>query len=187
MLKINLILLVLIMMLGETKEQTDKMMLYRDGFLNYIKKAENDQLFKTGTGIRKESPEGGLDTIGYGHKLTAEEIKSGKVYGYDINTLNKNQANTILLRDLEEKNKILTNKLGTSYTEIDPKRKQMLLDIQFNVIGGVDSFPKFKEAVLNNDINIMQKEYKRYFENKQGEMVELARNKQFFSFFFGEK
>ena len=50
-------------MLGETKEQTDKMILYSDGFLNYIKKAENDQLFKTGTGIRKESPEGGNDTI----------------------------------------------------------------------------------------------------------------------------
>ncbi len=176
------------MMIGETQAQTDKMMLYSEGFLNYIKKAENAPLFFSGTNAtRHKSPEGGLDTIGYGHKLTAEEIESGKVYGYDINTLNKNQANTILLRDLEEKNKILTNKLGTSYTELDPKRKQMLLDIQFNVIGGVDSFPKFKEAVLNNDINTMQKEYKRYFENKQGEMVELARNKQFSSFFFGEK
>ena len=71
------------------------------------------------------------------------------------------------LRDLEEKNKILTNKLGTSYTELDPKRKQMLLDIQFNVRGGIDSFPKFTEAVLDNDINTMQKEYKRYFKNKE--------------------
>ena len=172
------------MMLGETKEQTDKMMLYSDGFLNYIKKAENDQLFKTGTGIRQESPEGGLDTIGYGHKLTAEEIESGKVYGYDINTLNKNQANNILLRDLEEKNKILNNKLGTAYTDLDPKRKQMLLDIQFNVKGGIDSFPKFTEAVLDNDVDTMQQEYKRYFKNKQGEYQELARNKQFSSFFF---
>ena len=171
-------------MLGETKEQTDKMMLYSDGFLNYIKKAENDQLFKTGTGIRQESPEGGLDTIGYGHKLTAEEIESGKVYGYDINTLNKNQANNILLRDLEEKNKILNNKLGTAYTDLDPKRKQMLLDIQFNVKGGIDSFPKFTEAVLDNDVNTMQQEYKRYFKDKQGEYQELARNKQFSSFFF---
>ena len=174
------------MMLGETKEQTDKMMLYSDGFLNYIKKAENDQLFKTGTGIRQESPEGGLDTIGYGHKLTAEEIESGKVYGYDINTLNKNQANNILLRDLEEKNKILNNKLGTAYTDLDPKRKQMLLDIQFNVKGGIDSFPKFTEAVLDNDVDTMQQEYKRYFKNKQGEYQELARNKQFSSFFFGD-
>ena len=174
------------MMLGETKEQTDKMMLYSDGFLNYIKKAENDQLFKTGTGIRQESPEGGLDTIGYGHKLTAEEIESGKVYGYDINTLNKNQANNILLRDLEEKNKILNNKLGTAYTDLDPKRKQMLLDIQFNVKGGIDSFPKFTEAVLDNDVNTMQQEYKRYFKDKQGEYQELARNKQFSSFFFGD-
>ena len=173
-------------MLGETKEQTDKMMLYSDGFLNYIKKAENDQLFKTGTGIRQESPEGGLDTIGYGHKLTAEEIESGKVYGYDINTLNKNQANNILLRDLEEKNKILNNKLGTAYTDLDPKRKQMLLDIQFNVKGGIDSFPKFTEAVLDNDVNTMQQEYKRYFKDKQGEYQELARNKQFSSFFFGD-
>ena len=175
------------MMIGETQDQTDKMLLYSEGFLNYVKSAENDQLFKTGTGIRQKSPEGGNDTIGYGHKLTAEEIESGKVYGYDINTLNKNQANTILLRDLEEKNKLLTNKLGTAYTELDPKRKQMLLDIQFNVRGGIDSFPKFTEAVLDNDINTMQEEYKRYFKNKQGEYQELARNKSFSSFFFDEK
>ena len=173
------------MMIGETQAQTDKMMLYSEGFLNYIKKAENAPLFLSGTNAtRHKSPEGGLDTIGYGHKLTAEEIESGKVYGYDINTLNKNQANTIFLRDLEEKNKILTNKLGTSYTELDPKRKQMLLDIQFNVKGGIDSFPKFTEAVLDNDINTMQEEYKRYFKNKQGEYQELARNKSFSSFFF---
>ena len=60
----------------------------------------------------------------------------------------------------------------------------MLLDIQFNVKGGVDSFPKFTEAVLDNDKDTMQKEYKRYFQNQQGEYVELARNKQFSSFFF---
>tara|TARA_X000001388_G_C2210501_1_gene114945 strand:+ start:658 stop:1188 length:531 start_codon:yes stop_codon:yes gene_type:complete len=176
------------MVIGETQDQTDKMLLYSEGFLNYVKKAENAPLFLSGTNAtRQKSPEGGLDTVGYGHKLTEREIASGKVYGYDINNLNKNQANTILLRDLEEKNKILTNKLGTAYTELDPRRKQMLLDIQFNVKGGVDSFPKFREAVFNNDINTMQKEYKRYFENKQGEMVELARNKQFSSFFFGKE
>ena len=44
---------------------------------------------------------------------------------YGIDTLNKNQANTILLRDLEEKNKLLTTKLGKEYTELDPRRKQM--------------------------------------------------------------
>ena len=175
------------MVIGETQDQTDKMLLYSEGFLNYVKKAENAPLFLSGTNAtRQKSPEGGLDTVGYGHKLTEEEIASGKVYGYDINNLNKNQANTILIRDLEEKNKILNNKLGTAYVELDPKRKQMLLDIQFNVRGGIDSFPKFTEAVLNNDTNTMQKEYKRYFENKQGKMVELARNKQFSSFFFGK-
>ena len=175
------------MMIGETQDQTDKMLLYSEGFLNYVKSVENDQLFKTGTGMIQKSPEGGNDTVGYGHKLTDDEIASGKVYGYDINNLNKNQANTILIRDLEEKNKILNNKLGTAYTELDPKRKQMLLDIQFNVKGGIDSFPKFTEAVLDNDINTMQEEYKRYFKNQQGEYQELARNKSFSSFFFDEK
>jgi GH24 family phage-related lysozyme (muramidase) len=175
------------MMIGETQDQTNKMLLYSEGFLNYVKSAENDQLFKTGTGIIQESPEGGNDTVGYGHKLTDEEIASGKVYGYNINNLNKNQANTILIRDLEEKNKILNNKLGTAYTDLDPKRKQMLLDIQFNVRDGIDSFPKFTEAVLNNDTDTMKKQYKRYFKNKQDKYVELARNKQFSSFFFGDK
>ena len=92
-----------------------------------------------------------------------------------------------LVAFVPEKNKILNNKLGTAYAELDPRRKQMLLDIQFNVRGGVDSFPKFTEAVLNNDVNTMQEEYKRYFKNEQGKMVELARNKQFSSFFFDKE
>jgi len=173
-------------MIGETKDQTDKMILYSDNFLNYMKKVENERLLKTGTGIVHKSPEGGNDTVGYGHKLTDEEIKSGKVYGYDINNLNRDQANTILLRDIEEKNKLLTTKLGNDYKKLDPRRKQMLIDIQFNVKGGVDSFPKFKEAVLSNDINTMQQEYKRYFKDQQGKYRELARNKSFSNFFFGK-
>lgn len=172
------------MMIGETQDQTNKMLLYSDNFLNYMKKVENERLFRTGTGIVHESPEGGNATIGYGHKLTDEEVESGKVYGYDIKNLNRDQANTILLRDLEEKNKLLTTKLGKEYTELDPRRKQMLLDIQFNVRGGVDSFPKFTEAVLDNDTNTMQQEYKRYFKDQQGKYRELARNKSFSSFFF---
>ena len=67
------------MMIGETQEQTNKMLLYSEGFLNYIKKAENAPLFLSGANaLPHKSPEGGNDTIGYGHKLTNEEIESGK-------------------------------------------------------------------------------------------------------------
>ena len=41
------------MMIGETQDQTDKMLLYSEGFLNYVKSVENDQLFKTGQERRR--------------------------------------------------------------------------------------------------------------------------------------
>ena len=161
--------------------------LFNKEFLNYIKTAENEELYKKGTQQRHKSVEGGLDTIGYGHKLTKTENAIGQVYGYKLDTLTEEQANAILLEDLEKKNQILINKLGTSYTNLDPKRKQMLLDIEFNVKKGVDAFPKFKEGVLQNKIDVMKKEYERKFTDSKGETQPLTRRNELFSnFFFGK-
>jgi hypothetical protein len=111
----------------------------------------------------------------------------GQVYGYKLDTLTEEQANAILLEDLKNKNQILINKLGTSYTNLDPKRKQMLLDIEFNVKKGIDAFPKFKEGVLQNKIDVMKKEYERKFTDSKGVTKPLTRRNELFSnFFFGK-
>ena len=151
-----------------------------DSYINWLKKNEGLE-FKP-----YESKEGGTPTVGFGHKLTAEEIKSGKVFGFDIKKIDKDAAETILRADLAAKQELLDNKLmnkfGISLNELDPTRKEMLLDYEFNVKGGINKFPKFTEAVLANDVETMRKEYVRKVQDpKTGKMIPLGeRNKTFF-------
>ena len=50
-----------------------------------------------------QSIEGGEDTIAHGHKLTPEEVKSGKIYGIDYRKgLTEEQANQIYFMDKEQ-------------------------------------------------------------------------------------
>ena len=64
----------------------------------FIKKQENPGLRH---GIRHKSPEGGTDTIGYGHKLTPEESKSGEVYGIKIKDMTPEDAEVVLRKDVQ--------------------------------------------------------------------------------------
>ena len=72
-------------------------------FLNYMKKVENSSIInKTPKSFRHSSPEGGLDTVGFGHKLTVEEQKTNTIYGYNIDNLTIEQvtifSNKILIK-----------------------------------------------------------------------------------------
>jgi hypothetical protein len=160
-------------------------------FIGYLQKVEG---LKTDTGktpFRYKSAEGGNDTVGIGHKLTDAEVKSGKVYGYDLKTLTKEQAQDILQKDLAKTKSVLsknlTNKYKKSFEDLTPKQQEMLLDLQFNVKdsgkgGGILEFPKFTEALLKNDLETMRKEYKRYYTDPETKKnVSLGRNKDFFN------
>ena len=158
-------------------------------FITYIKDVENAPLMNKDKNFKHKSVEGGTDTIGFGHKLTQNELKTGLVYGYDINNLNREAVEDILRKDLKAKNQILINLYGKKYKDLDYRRKQMLLDFQFNVKNFKDKnvFPKFKEALFAGDEVGMEKEYKRYYKNKLGKMKLLARNKKFKDLFFVDK
>jgi len=164
---------------------------FSERFTNYLQKVEG---LKTDTGktpFRYESAEGGNDTVGIGHKLTDAEVKSGKVYGYDLKTLTKEQVQDILQKDLDKTKSVLsknlTNKYKKSFEDLTPKQQEMLLDLQFNVKdsgkgGGILEFPKFTEALLKNDLETMRKEYKRYYTDPETKKnVSLGRNKDFFN------
>ena len=158
-------------------------------FITYIKEVENAPLMNKDKNFKHKSVEGGTDTIGFGHKLTQNELKTGLVYGYDINNLNREAVEDILRKDLKAKNQILINLYGKKYKDLDYRRKQMLLDFQFNVKNFKDKnvFPKFKEALFAGDEVGMEKEYKRYYKDKVGKMQLLARNKKFKDLFFVDK
>ncbi len=166
-------------------------------FEGYIKNVENDKLldgsFKN---FRHKSKEGGLDTIGFGHKLTKEESKNNKVYQYDLSEINSSTSperileisNDILKQDLEKTEKILIKTYGNEFINLDSRRKQMLIDMQFNVRNFKEKnvFPNFKKALFAGDEEGMKKEYTRVFTDKNGKVKPLARN-EFFRKYFLDK
>ena len=161
-----------------------------DEFINYIKKVENDPLR---LGLTKKvihkSAEGGNDTVAYGHKLTNKEKETGMVYGYDINNLTKEQQNDILIRDLQKADKQLIKVYGDAYLKLDKRKKQMLIDFQFNMgSGGVEKFKNFRDGLFNNDESQMEKEYERGYTDENNNFIKLdGRNNQFYNFFFKQK
>ena len=163
-----------------------------ESFEIYIKDVENKKL-KSGNikNFRHKSPEGGLDTIAFGHKLTPEEQKTNTVYGYDLSKITKDNvleiSNDILRKDLQKTEKILINTHGDKFINLDKRRKQMLIDFQFNVrnFKNKDVFPFFKKALFAGDEEGMKKEYKRFFKSN-GKNRSLARN-EFFKKYFLDK
>jgi hypothetical protein len=161
-------------------------------FETYIKDVENEPL-KSGNVkyFRHKSKEGGLDTIGFGHKLTKEEQKTNKVYDYDLSTITKDNvkkiSNDILKKDLQKTEQILIKTHGDKFVNLDNRRKQMLIDFQFNVrnFKNKDVFPLFKEALFTGNEEEMEKQYKRFFKSN-GETKSLDRNKFFKKYFLNK-
>ena len=163
-----------------------------DRFTTFIESVEKWRTSPGKTPLRYKSPEGGLDTIGIGHKLTQTEIDNNAVHGFDLDTLTKEQARAILKKDLPEYKSMLKADLKNNYKNykmkqpidydtLDPKRQEMLLDFTFN-LGGLKKFPKFTEAVLKGDMATAKKEYKRKFTDDKGVTKELKdRNEQFYN------
>ena len=165
-----------------------------ESFTNYLQKVENAPLL-TGNNkkFRHESQEGGKDTVGFGHLLTKEEDKNNKVYQYDLSEINASTSpervleisNDILRQDVEKAEKILITSHGNKFINLDLRRKQMLIDMQFNVIdfNKPTVFPNFKKALFAGDEEGMKKEYTRVFTDKNGQVRSLARNKFFKKYF----
>ncbi len=168
-------------------QKIEKLPVYEDDkFLKYMKKVENQKLMLGNKNMMQhKSAEGGTDTVAYGHKLTKEEIESGKIYEYDINKLTVLQANDILKRDLKAAHDKLIEIYGDEYLKLDNRKKQMLIDFQFNMgSGGVKKFKNFREGLFSGDEEKMKAEYERGY-TKDGEFFKLeGRNKDFFNFFF---
>lgn len=168
---------------------------YSPEFIQYIKHSENGISAgynkQNGKWYPHKSPEGGTDTIGYGHKLSTSDQISGKYR----NGLTNKQIDELLFSDLKiAENRVkkdiewITSKHGTSsyklisnksFDDLSSTQKQMLLDFAFN-LGSLRSFPTFLTAVLNDDIDMMKKQYKRYY----GKGKELKqRNFDFYNLF----
>jgi GH24 family phage-related lysozyme (muramidase) len=143
---------------------------YNPSFIQEVKEAENS--VKAGWRGNKfypyPSPEGGTATIGYGHKLTTSESKSGKY----SSGLTEAEATALLFKDLrtseDRLKRHLRLKYSVDYNTLKLNQKQILLDFTFNIGNVTTKFPKFTQHVLNKDKAGMIKEHERKYKDKKG-------------------
>ena len=160
--------------------------------IEFVKEQENAPLAAGDMdAIRHSSPEGGTDTVAFGHKLTPEEDKSGIVYGYAVDSVSLADADDILRRDLHRHEDTLRSRLysrlGVEYIRLSPRKRMMLLDYEFNLGDVVKKFPSFTRAVVTNDRQAQEKEYVRYYTDATGTRRRLARNKAFYNTFMSDE
>lgn len=157
---------------------------YSDIFLQFLMEQEHPDFLRGKAPALHESPEGGNPTVGFGHKLTDEEVKSGQVYGFDIYNMTPEQARQVMMIDLGKAEEGLKRELGDDFNTLDQTRKEMLLDFQYNLGSAKREFPKFTKAVVNNDVETMNKEYERFFTTPSGDVRPLERRNKAFAVTF---
>ena len=142
---------------------------YTEGFIDYIKTVENSVKagFVDGLWYPHRSIEGGSDTIAYGHKLKAgEDFSCG---------LTEAEAEALLIQDLACAEKsaasLIEQKHGVEWGSLPEWKQEIFIDFQFN--GVLRSFPKFRKAMLCDDVAGMVTEYKRYARTVDGKRIEL--------------
>ena len=178
-------------------------------FIEFIKSVENPNRigFKNGKWYPHQSPEGGLPTIGYGHKLTHDEVdtfsrgiddkavlellKRDLMRAQDV--VHKEHKHWVIKRIKKLQQKFPNNDFYKNLKPTDPVFKldadqlNMLTEFVYN-LGGLKSFPTFTDAVFSKDWKTAKMEYKRSYSDKTGKRKELvARNDAFFKTFLANK
>lgn len=147
-----------------------------DDFIEWIMFRENAPLATTEheSYIVHNSPEGGTDTVGYGHKLSYSEEAAGRIGSIALLDLTEEDCRRVLVSDLE-------NAWSHVDYDLDQRRMEMLTDFVFN-LGSLDSFPKFTEAVIDDDLATQREEYERFYTTPDGKVYPLVeRNSSFYA------
>ena len=169
-----------------------------EDFINYMLQQENGALLAGDTSkLLHDSPEGGTKTFGFGHKLTAEEQRTGKIKGKPIKQMTRDDAIALFREDLAKAaerakvklaNGVKSDKYGVAkadWNQLSERQKAMLTDFEFNVKDGIKKFPAFTYGVITNNQDIMRQEYERSFTNAKGRTLPLGpRNRAFADLFF---
>lgn len=111
------------------------------------------------------SMEGGMPTIGYGHKLTI---------GEDIKELTEHQAESLLIMDLQKAH----DRAATYFTpqelfNMPPSVKALATELVFN-IGSLQGYPKFRAKAAGRMDGDPVSEINRTYINRQGIRVHLT-------------
>lgn len=140
---------------------------------------------KTGRWFPHKSAEGGLRTLGYGHKFSTQ-AEQDAWYKKNPKGMTDHEIGKLMVTDIQEHSaralKYIDNIYGKgTYIKLPIDSKLMLIDMEYTP--GLSKFPKFAKAVVNGDWKTAKAEYKRYMGKK-----ELARrNNAFFNLFLKDK
>ena len=151
---------------------------FDQSFIDYIKSVENAG--KVGYNKQKKlwfphkSFEGGSDTIGYGHKIQSGENFSGGI--------TDEQAESLLRKDLQKAASQVNKEVGGK--PLTKKQMEMLVDFVFNM-GTLKKFPKFTQAALKNNLDVMKSQYKRFSGGKELKGRNSAFLQRFLTEYFG--
>ena len=106
-----------------------------------------------------KSPEGGKDTVGFGHKLIGPDANK---YNKGLTTKEaENLLDSDILKHQTVAENLIDKKYGKGTFDSLPQDSQMLLvDYAYN--GVLNSFPTFTDALVKGDKQTMLKEYERF-------------------------
>eukprot|EP00347_Sterkiella_histriomuscorum_P005526 403356278 len=115
---------------------------------------------------------GDTKTIGYGHVMQPG----------DPDKITNEQANSMLDADIKKHSDYARNAVGGDvFDNLSQNQKDMLSEYSYSLGPSFNTkFPKMTQGILDNDKDVMMKEYKRNFTNKEGNKVELKRRNDAF-------
>lgn len=152
--------------------EKDWSFLIRQGFIDEVMSAENSVMKGWRERSQKwfpyPSPEGGNDTIAYGHKLTDEDVRSRRFE----HGISEAQAQYLLISDIQQSLERMSID-AIHWNKLSWRQQWLLLDFQFNLGDVFKKFPKFSDAVLRADTRTMLNEYKRYYRDANGKRHEV--------------
>jgi GH24 family phage-related lysozyme (muramidase) len=148
--------------------------------VDFLKQAEGGSEYQSKKGSYRNNKywvysDIGHPAIGYGHRATPDELKSG-VFRKGVN---EKEATELLRNDIaiaEGRAKRSFGKKG--WKAMDDHRREMAIEFAFNLGNkAFTEFPKFAKALRNNNWEGIAQEYERFSEGKPLE----ARNQMFYS------
>lgn len=131
-----------------------------------------------------DSPEGGLPTLGYGHKLTSKENEDQIVYSINIlEGCSDSEIDEILEKDIDAARNVAQNCVP-EFNDLSENKQDMFIEFAFNLGNGLKQFKKFIKALVNDDWDTAKEEYKRYYRTSSGQLREVKnRNEEFYKYF----
>lgn len=160
---------------------TEGAMGFDENFVSAMKEVENGGKAGYDNGVWKPhaSLEGGNDTLGYGHKITAAEQKSGKIKigsaEVDITDgLSDVQIEQLLQQDMSDAEDKL-RKSVKGYDDMPPKYKNILVNLVFNT-GKVTErgWPKMLKGMRAGDDMKVRQEMVSGYTDKNGKKHKLT-------------